>query len=120
MVDKQSGFRVEDMIGKNVFVVSAAPVPMCAVDEHGSTIGLQRVGGQPIMEQAFNAKLIEVDPTGFYILEHPVDLGDRGVYLNRVMIPVASAAIAYAQKVEAPKVILLNTPGNVIKPGQPS
>lgn len=119
MVDKQSGFRVEDMIGKDVFVVSAAPVPMCAVDEHGSTIGLQR-GGQPLVEQAFNAKLIEVDPTGFYILEHTVDLGDRGVYLNRVMIPAASAAIAYAQKVEAPKVILLNTPGNVIKPGQPS
>jgi hypothetical protein len=115
MVDRKSGFRVEDMIGKEVFVVSAAPVPMCAVDEHGSTIGLQR-GGQPLVEQAFNAKLIEVDPTGFYILEHTVDLGDRGSYRNRVMIPVASAAVAYAEKVEAPKVVLINAPGGLIKP----
>jgi hypothetical protein len=115
MVDKQSGFRVEDMIGKEVLVISAAPVPMCAVDDKGITVGLMS-GGKPLMEQMFNGKLIEVDPTGFYIVEHIVPLGDRGTYLNRVMIPVSSATVAYAEKVEAPKVVLINAPGGLIKP----
>jgi len=105
------------MIGKEVLVVSAAPVPWCGTDDKGATVGLQ-AKGQPIMQQMFNAKLIEVDPTGFYIVEHLVDLGDKGAFLNRVMIPVSSATIAYAEKVEqaAPRLVLLGTPGGIVKP----
>lgn len=71
----------KDLIGENVHVISALPVPIVGMDEHGETALILGEERQPVMKQSFGAKLLS-EQNGLLTLEIKVQTSSSVVGLS--------------------------------------
>jgi hypothetical protein len=102
----------KDLIGENVHVISALPVPVVGMDEHGETALMVGENRQPVMQQSFGAMLIS-EQDGLLTLEMRVQTPSSVVGLSVehtsiVLLPSGSCVIVKAvdkKNLDAPRII---------------
>ena len=102
---------LSSMVGKSVVVLTASPVLARGMNDDGGTSMLRSEGGQPIVQQSLEAKLVSISDS-HYCLEQtvlvPSELGAKIEHTIGFIIPRATATLhlALRRQVQGPKLIV--------------
>lgn len=99
------------MVGKNVVVLTASPVLACGLNDDGGTSMLRGEGGQPIVQQSLEAKLVGFSDKDYFLEQTvlvPSELGAKIEHTVAFVIPRATATLhlALRKQVQGPKLIV--------------
>ncbi len=102
---------LSSMLGKNVVVLTASPVLACGMNDDGGTSMLRSEGGQPIVQQSLEAKLVGMSDVAYYLEQTvlvPSELGAKVEHTIAFVIPRATATLhlAIRRQVQGPKLIV--------------